>query len=195
MTPQWRKHLKALRAAQLPDFQRGWVWENWRICSLIASISNSYPVAALMFMEYGGDSVRFKYRLFECGATTKMPDFLVLDGQQRLTSVFCSMFCRDNMKTKNKTQLSYRSNRIIQGDAPSMYLTRIVKQNNVSEDELNKALVSHLVNVSDIRGDDFQAYFIKRAKALLSLIGTAMGKPIQNLNSDEVIKDFGGSLE
>jgi hypothetical protein len=95
----------------------------------------------------------------------------------------------------NKTPLSYRSNRIIQGDAPSMYLLRIVKQDNVSEDELNKALESHLVDVADIRADDFQAYFIKRAKALLGLIGTAMGKPIQNLNSDEVIKDFGGSLE
>jgi hypothetical protein len=95
----------------------------------------------------------------------------------------------------NKTPLSYRSNRIIQGDAPSMYLSRIVKQNNVSEDELNKALESHLVDVADIRADDFQAYFIKRAKALLGLIGTAMGKTIQNLNSDDVIKEFGDSLE
>lgn len=29
---------------QLPDFQRGWVWDDYRIKSLIASISNSYPV-------------------------------------------------------------------------------------------------------------------------------------------------------
>ena len=36
--------------AQLPDFQRGWVWDDYRIKSLIASISNSYPVGALMFL-------------------------------------------------------------------------------------------------------------------------------------------------
>ncbi|MDR3265114.1 MAG: DUF262 domain-containing protein [Synergistaceae bacterium] len=42
---------------QLPDFQRGWVWDDDRICALIASISNSYPVGALMFLEYGGDTV------------------------------------------------------------------------------------------------------------------------------------------
>jgi uncharacterized protein with ParB-like and HNH nuclease domain len=34
---------------QLPDFQRGWVWDDNRIKALIASISNSYPVGALMF--------------------------------------------------------------------------------------------------------------------------------------------------
>ena len=34
---------------QLPDFQRGWVWDDYRIKALIASISNSYPVGAVMF--------------------------------------------------------------------------------------------------------------------------------------------------
>jgi uncharacterized protein with ParB-like and HNH nuclease domain len=87
---------------QLPDFQRGWVWQDSRICALIASISNSYPVGALMFMEYGGDSTRFKCRTFEGAAVNnKTPSVLVLDGQQRLTSVYCSMFCRDAVKTKD----------------------------------------------------------------------------------------------
>lgn len=34
---------------QLPDFQRGWVWEDGRIRALIASISNGYPIGAAMF--------------------------------------------------------------------------------------------------------------------------------------------------
>lgn len=34
---------------QLPDFQRGWVWEDGRIKALIASITNNYPVGAAMF--------------------------------------------------------------------------------------------------------------------------------------------------
>ena len=34
---------------QLPDFQRGWVWDDGRIKALIASITNGYPVGAAMF--------------------------------------------------------------------------------------------------------------------------------------------------
>lgn len=34
---------------QLPDFQRGWVWDDYRIRALIASIYNSYPVGSLIF--------------------------------------------------------------------------------------------------------------------------------------------------
>jgi uncharacterized protein with ParB-like and HNH nuclease domain len=49
---------------QLPDFQRGWVWDDYRIRSLIASITSSYPIGAIMLLEYGGDNIRFKYRPF-----------------------------------------------------------------------------------------------------------------------------------
>lgn len=36
---------------QLPDFQRGWVWDDNRIRALIASITNNFPVGAAMFLE------------------------------------------------------------------------------------------------------------------------------------------------
>ena len=36
---------------QLPDFQRGWVWDDPHIASLIASISLAYPIGAVMFLE------------------------------------------------------------------------------------------------------------------------------------------------
>ena len=70
---------------QLPDFQRGWVWDDDRIKALIASITNGYPVGAAMFLEYGNENIRFKYRVIE-GSHSKgvVPDELVLDGQQRL---------------------------------------------------------------------------------------------------------------
>jgi uncharacterized protein with ParB-like and HNH nuclease domain len=75
---------------QLPDFQRGWVWDDEALRSLLASISRSFPVGALMTLQTGGE-VRFKPRLIE-GAPTKnenvRPDALLLDGQQRITSLF-----------------------------------------------------------------------------------------------------------
>lgn len=75
---------------QLPDFQRSWVWDEDRIKSLIASISRAFPVGALMTLDSGGD-VNFKPRPVEgapvdAGKTT--PHSLLLDGQQRMTSMY-----------------------------------------------------------------------------------------------------------
>jgi hypothetical protein len=78
-------------ANQLPDFQRGWVWDDERIRALIVSIYSAYPVGALMFLEYGGD-LRFKCRAFTNAVAGGKPNVLVLDGQQRLTSIYCAMF-------------------------------------------------------------------------------------------------------
>lgn len=77
-------------ALQLPDFQRSWVWDEERIRSLISSISRGFPVGAVMTLETGGD-VSFRPRPIEGAApSTKnvAPDSLLLDGQQRLTSLF-----------------------------------------------------------------------------------------------------------
>ncbi len=78
---------------QLPDFQRGWVWEDGRIQALIASITNNYPIGAAMFLEYGNENVRFKYRFIEgVVANETVPSELVLDGQQRLTSMYSALY-------------------------------------------------------------------------------------------------------
>src|ERR1700730_2408227 len=75
---------------QLPDFQRSWVWDEDRIKSLIASVSRAFPVGALMTLDSGGP-VNFKPRPVE-GAPAKardmVPQSLLLDGQQRMTSLY-----------------------------------------------------------------------------------------------------------
>jgi len=75
---------------QLPDFQRSWVWDEDRIKSLVASISRAFPVGALMTLETGG-GVNFKPRTIEGapdGASKILPAELLLDGQQRMTSLY-----------------------------------------------------------------------------------------------------------
>jgi len=75
---------------QLPDFQRSWVWDEDRIKSLIASVSRAFPVGALMMLETGG-GVTFKPRPVEGApdaAKSVAPQVLLLDGQQRLTSLY-----------------------------------------------------------------------------------------------------------
>lgn len=87
---------------QLPDFQRGWVWDDQHIRSLIASLSRSFPIGAVMFLEAGG--VPFKPRLFE-GVTLQpapVPRTLFLDGQQRLTSMYLALRSGKPVKTKTE---------------------------------------------------------------------------------------------
>ena len=86
---------------QLPDFQRGWVWNNDHIIALIASITNSFPVGATMFLEYGNPDVQFKYRMIEGAPPLDIaPEKLILDGQQRLTSIYEAMYCKTAVETK-----------------------------------------------------------------------------------------------
>ncbi|MBP1151804.1 DUF262 domain-containing protein [Methylocaldum sp. RMAD-M] len=75
---------------QLPDFQRGWVWDDEHIRSLLTSIARAFPVGAVMLLESGGET-RFKVHPVEgidaAKATPDKVEKLILDGQQRLTSL------------------------------------------------------------------------------------------------------------
>jgi hypothetical protein len=74
---------------QLPDFQRGWVWDDEHVRSLLVSIARSFPVGAVMLLEAGGEA-RFQVRPIENLAfpgKVPEPERLILDGQQRLTTL------------------------------------------------------------------------------------------------------------
>ena len=87
---------------QLPEFQRGWTWDNDRIRALIASITESYPMGAVMLLERSEESIKFKYRTIEGAEDTgKTPTFLILDGQQRLTSIYAAAYSDKPVATKN----------------------------------------------------------------------------------------------
>lgn len=91
--------------AQLPEFQRSWVWDNTKICKLIESITSGFPMGAAMFLANGGDSIRFKYRKFTGvdDSVSAVPEFLVLDGQQRLTTLFQVFKCKSPVITRLDT--------------------------------------------------------------------------------------------
>ncbi len=89
---------------QLPDFQRGWVWDDDHVRSLLVSVARSFPVGAVMLLETGGD-VRFQVRPIEnlsfTGAIPE-PERLILDGQQRLTSLTQVLALDAPVKTFNE---------------------------------------------------------------------------------------------
>ncbi len=80
------------RSTALPDFQRDFVWEPGATQELIVSIASNYPAGSILRVR---DAKRvFAAREFE-GAPAldgaKHP-FLVLDGQQRLTSLYQAFY-------------------------------------------------------------------------------------------------------
>lgn len=81
----------------------------------------------------------------------------------------------------NKTPLSYKANRMIGGVAPSVYLSKLQRHEQVKIDdtEMDNILRSHAIEPALLRADDFHAFYAARKQALLVLIGEAMGKPIQ----------------
>ena len=88
---------------QLPDFQRGWVWDDEHVKSLLVSIARSFPVGAVMMLDAGGD-IRFQVRPIEnvdfLGSPPE-PERLILDGQQRLTSLTQVLSVDKPVKTFN----------------------------------------------------------------------------------------------
>ncbi|WP_405934402.1 DUF262 domain-containing protein [Streptomyces longwoodensis] len=72
----------------LPDFQRNFVWEPKRTVELLKSVISRYPAGTLLTWEQK-DGLNFGYRLFSgVSDTGRRPARLVLDGQQRLTSMY-----------------------------------------------------------------------------------------------------------
>ena len=87
---------------QLPDFQRGWVWDDNRIKGLLASVIKSFPISVVTLLETG-ENVSFKTKPVE-GATPSSevkPEYLILDGQQRLTSLYQAIITNRVVKTRN----------------------------------------------------------------------------------------------
>jgi hypothetical protein len=80
----------------------------------------------------------------------------------------------------NKTPLSFRTNRIIGGVAPSEYLEKLERGNSsappIAREQLDNYLQSHLIDPALLRSNNFEAFMEDRQKRLLALIEQAMGK-------------------
>jgi uncharacterized protein with ParB-like and HNH nuclease domain len=68
----------------LPDIQRPFVWKNAKVRDLFDSMYKGYPVGYLLFWQNAQDGKR------TIGTDTKQkpPRLVIVDGQQRLTSLY-----------------------------------------------------------------------------------------------------------
>ena len=115
--------------------------------------------------------------------------------------IFPQDWCKKNGKRRrkynsilNKTPLSARTNRIIGGKAPSIYIEQLAKKAEVSEKTILASIETHRVSISDLQNDDFESHLESRAVALLEQIKGAMGKEVgesqvEVLDDDEDFED------
>ena len=70
----------------LPDIQRPFVWANAKVRDLFDSMYRGYPVGYFLFWQTGADGVDTK--VIGDSNKQKVPSLLIVDGQQRLTSLY-----------------------------------------------------------------------------------------------------------
>jgi hypothetical protein len=69
----------------LPDIQRPFVWNNSKVRDLFDSMYKGYPVGYLLFWKNG---VAESHRSIGTEVKQKSPSLVIVDGQQRLTSLY-----------------------------------------------------------------------------------------------------------
>ena len=95
----------------------------------------------------------------------------------------------------NKTPLSARTNRVIGGNAPSVYLKRLEGAYGIPEGRMDEILRSHVIRPDALRGDDFDAFYNEREGALLDRIERAMGKPLARDMLVAEVADYEAEVE
>jgi hypothetical protein len=82
----------------------------------------------------------------------------------------------------NKTPLSSRTNRIVGGVAPSVYLRRLETGNattpSIAPQNLDGYLASHLIDSALLRADKFESFMTDRQERLLRMIEQATGQKV-----------------
>lgn len=81
------------RDMALPDFQRDFVWDPAMTDELIESIVNNFPAGTLLRVK-NGQELLFQPRAFQGAPVLNgtRPAYLILDGQQRLTSLYQAFY-------------------------------------------------------------------------------------------------------
>ena len=162
-----------------------------RLLSLQTRNSAAYKgIMALIYKEQCQDFVK--------GITMNVVKSM--DESPDIHHIFPEAYCENRYpKDKwnsivNKTPLLPPSNRSIGGKAPSIYLEKVKTDADIDDVELQKRIVSHLIDFKALSSDDFENYFIDRAKKLLTIIEKAMGKKVADRGAEQTINAFGASL-
>jgi hypothetical protein len=175
-----------------PSTVRDTTFRAERLDTMMSRLSAAYKGVHVLLMQKGA-------RDFRSGQNFSHAVYFAdnVDIHHIFPKVWCEAhkFSRKDYDTiVNKTPLFYRSNRIIGGSAPSIYLDKILKERAISStEEQDEIIKSHGISPYFLRTDDFHAFYKSRKESLLSLIEAAKGKAIfreERALTDETSSEF-----
>lgn len=151
-----------------------------RLKTMRMHLSAAYKGVNALLMKHGAQDFR---------SGQKFDHIVFFNEDVDIHHIFPQVWCKKNdIKPSvfdsiiNKTPLSYQTNRIIGGDAPSLYLSRLEKGNSkapaIDRSNLYAYLNSHLIDPSFLRSDDFEGFMNDRQRKLVALIEEATGKAV-----------------
>jgi hypothetical protein len=172
--PQW------LKGGETPTTILDATFRAERLKTMRIRISAAYKGVNALLMKEGARDFRSGQKF----------DHTIFFGENvDIHHVFPRKWCEEN-KIKpavydsiiNKTPLSYRTNRIIGGSAPSIYLAKLqtggAETPAIAPDRLDGFLKSHLIDPALLRADAFHASIEDRQAKLLKLIEQAIGQAV-----------------
>ncbi len=80
------------RETALPDFQRDFVWQPSQTKGLILSLAQNFPAGSLLRIESSDEMFHARAFAGAPGLNGHHPKYLILDGQQRLTSLYQALY-------------------------------------------------------------------------------------------------------
>jgi hypothetical protein len=89
---------------QLPDLQRSFCWHDNLVIDLLASVSQGWPVGGILLQEVLNGSWQVCSRLVEGVQLEQIPvpTELILDGQQRCTTLFMCLFSNRPVRVQSR---------------------------------------------------------------------------------------------
>jgi hypothetical protein len=92
----------------LPEIQRPFVWKNTQVRDLFDSMYKGFPVGFLLFWANGAST---GHKQIGIETKQKVPNLLIVDGQQRLTSLYAVVRSREVVTqdyTKQRIEIAFR---------------------------------------------------------------------------------------
>ena len=97
-----------------------------------------------------------------------------LDERSHIHHIFPQDYCiKMNYDKKkwnsiiNKTPLFFSTNRYIGGTSPSDYMNKIIRNKNISKEQLKSHISSHMINADLLENNKFEEFIIDRAIKIL----------------------------
>ena len=155
----------------LPNIQREFVWANQKARDLVDSLYKKFPIGVILL--WRSQDVKDLWRILQSQEKIKTPDWLILDGQQRITSL--SLIKKGNIKIRfhlDKEIFEIESKKMINDPkwiriddiwtkSSMTILEELSKKLKITADEFLKRYKKQIQQIEEILTQDIPVFYIR----------------------------------